>query len=96
MALLLLMWPVGASSAQQTGERWLFHVRKNGRCGYIDAQVTVIVEPQYDEACPYGDGLAAVRVRDRWGWTASPVGEIPDQHSCQGTKWRKRGWSRLG
>jgi hypothetical protein len=67
IALLLLSCLVVVGSAQDTGEPRLFHVRQDGRYGYINGEGTMVIEPRYDVACPFSDGLAAVRVRERWG-----------------------------
>ena len=46
----------------------LFPVRKDGKWGYIDAEGKVVVEPQYDAAAPFSEGLAAVGTRGRIGF----------------------------
>jgi hypothetical protein len=49
---------------------------KGGKWGYIDAQGTVVVSPQFDAARPFREGLAAVRVDGRvggkWGFIYRP------------------------
>lgn len=38
------------------------------RWGYVDAEGTTRIEPQFAEAKPFSDGLAAVRVGEKWGY----------------------------
>jgi hypothetical protein len=41
--------------------------KKRLKVGYINDAGSVIVEPLYDEGTRFYEGLASVRVRDRWG-----------------------------
>lgn len=42
------------------------------KCGYIDYRGRLLIEPQFDEAYPFSEGLAAVRIGDSrtglWGY----------------------------
>jgi len=46
----------------------LLPVKQDGKWGYIDAKGTLVIAPQYDEAKPFSEGLAAVRVGKQWGY----------------------------
>ena len=39
-----------------------------GRWGFIDTNGNYVVEPQYDEAWPFSEGLAAVYVGEKYGY----------------------------
>jgi hypothetical protein len=45
-----------------------------GKWGYIDTRGHVIVNPQFDDARPFSEGMAAVLIRDhqadKWGYIA--------------------------
>ncbi len=62
-ALAVLALP-GARVAQG-GE--LFIIKQAGKLGYIDKAGKVVVEPQFDRAENFSEGLAAVRVGGRRG-----------------------------
>jgi len=36
--------------------------------GYVDAEGTMQIEPQYEDAAPFSEGLAAVQLRGKWGF----------------------------
>lgn len=46
-------------------------VKKNGKWGFIDTTGKVAVKPQYEEARPFYNGLAAVKVNGKWGYIDS-------------------------
>ena len=39
-----------------------------GEWGYIDKTGEFIIEPQFDNAAPFSEGLARVQIRKRWGY----------------------------
>jgi hypothetical protein len=41
---------------------------REGRCGYRDFQGHWVVEPRYDDAVPFAEGRAAVKVGKLWGF----------------------------
>lgn len=43
-------------------------VKLNGKWGFIDKEGNVVVEPQYDNARPFSNGLAAVEIDGKWGY----------------------------
>ena len=43
-------------------------VEKNNQWGYLDETGEVVVEPKYDNACGFHEGLASVRRNGKWGW----------------------------
>ncbi len=46
----------------------LFVVTVKGKDGFIDRDGTIVIEPAFEKAYPFSDGLAAVRVRGEWGF----------------------------
>ena len=52
-----------------------YAIAENGRWGYIDASGKIIIEPRFDWARAFRDGLAAVGVGGKWGFVDSR-GEI--------------------
>jgi len=51
-----------ASNDAVRGEAALFPIRADGKWGYIDRQGRVVVEPQYDEAYPFSEGLGRIGI----------------------------------
>ncbi|MBN1460634.1 MAG: WG repeat-containing protein, partial [Armatimonadetes bacterium] len=54
------------TSAQETAANevaGLYPVSVDGKWGYIDKTGTIRIQPQFDDARDFSDGLAAVRVR---------------------------------
>ena len=41
---------------------------KNGKYGFIDASGTYLIQPVFEDARPFAEGLAAVRLNKRWGY----------------------------
>lgn len=50
-------------------------VKINGKWGYIDNTGKVQIEPQFEDAKPFSNGLAAVKMNDLWGYIDS-TGQI--------------------
>ncbi|WP_248930078.1 WG repeat-containing protein [Paenibacillus hamazuiensis] len=46
----------------------LFPVKMDSKYGYIDATGKIAIEPQFDGANDFSEGLAAVAVEDSWGY----------------------------
>ncbi len=38
------------------------------KCGFIDREGNVAIEPQFDDALPFSEGLAAIKVNGKWGF----------------------------
>ena len=53
---------------------WLTAVRignfRTGKRGFIDKTGHYVINPQFDGASSFSDGLAAVRIGDKWGYIA--------------------------
>jgi hypothetical protein len=47
---------------------WLFPIKQDTAWGYIDDKGQLVIASQYDEASPFSEGLAAVRVGKNWGY----------------------------
>lgn len=43
-------------------------VKKNGKWGFLDADGTMVIEPQYEEAGSFAEGLAPVKTAAGWGY----------------------------
>ncbi|MBT3269299.1 WG repeat-containing protein [Candidatus Poribacteria bacterium] len=43
-------------------------VEVDGKCGFINTEGDVVVEPRYDHVWPFSEGLAAVLVDGVWGF----------------------------
>ena len=77
----LLFLSVLASSPALAGDApKLFPAHEQGRFGFINKKGRFKIEPTYDEARAFSEGLAAVRVGDLWGyidekgrWLVSPT-----------------------
>jgi hypothetical protein len=63
--------------ATQSTEEWsgpsskattLFPARHDSKWGYIDDTGKLILDFQYDEALPFADGMAAIRIGVQWGY----------------------------
>jgi len=53
--------------AQKKDSSTLFPVRQNGKWGYIDRKGTLVIQPQFDEAWDFSEGLAYVKTGTRRG-----------------------------
>ncbi len=42
--------------------------RKGGKIGFVDSSGGFAITPIFDEALPFSDGYAAVRIRNKWGF----------------------------
>ncbi len=71
ICMAILTW---ACEAKQKGveSTSLFPIKKDGKWGYIDKTGKIIIDPQYDDAWPFSEGLAAVMIVDeetgKWGY----------------------------
>ena len=62
--------------AQRRGAAGLFPVwDERGKYGFIDGSGRVRIGPQFDGALPFTEGLAAVRLGDKWGFI-DPSGKV--------------------
>ncbi|MFW5973253.1 MAG: WG repeat-containing protein, partial [Bacteroidota bacterium] len=59
--------PTRVPALREQGER-LYPVESGGRWGFIDARGDVIIEPHFDWAGEFTNGLALVRQGDRFGY----------------------------
>lgn len=46
----------------------LFAVMQNGKWGFADLQGNIVIEPQYENACSFSNGYAAVCIDGLWGY----------------------------
>ena len=52
-------------------KRSLFDVEIDGKAGFIDKFGKIVIQPVYDKAYPFSEGLAAVHVEEKWGYIDS-------------------------
>jgi len=48
-------------------EKTLFLIKENNKYGYIDVTGATVIQPQYDKALEFEDGLAYVKSGEKWG-----------------------------
>lgn len=65
VTLLLTLLPC---SAQNPSAPPLFTIEVQGKRGYIDSSGRIVIRPQFDDAWSFSEGLAPVRVGERWGF----------------------------
>lgn len=77
----LLPFPLRAAGSDQPAE-FLYSVKKDGKYGYINQTGQMIIEPQYESAAAFSEGLALVRVLGKYGY-ADMMGNlvIPFQYT---------------
>jgi WG containing repeat len=46
----------------------LFVVSVKGKSGFIDPNGKIVIEPTFEKACPFTDGLAAFQKNEKWGF----------------------------
>lgn len=51
----------------------LFPVRNNNQYGFVDNKGEWVYSPQFEDAKPFSEGLAAVKVGGKWGFIANPL-----------------------
>jgi hypothetical protein len=61
VTVLVLLASIGLSVAKEGEHSNRFPVLVDGKYGYIDRTGTVVIEPQFDSACSFSDGLALVK-----------------------------------
>lgn len=72
----------------------LYPVNINGKFGFLDVKGNLVVQPKYDMASDFNDGLGLVLLKDKWGFIDSTGKEvIPPQYKNQPTEF-KNGLSR--
>jgi hypothetical protein len=65
--ILSLTFIVVFASSSSAQDSRLFTIEVKGRTGYIDNAGKIVIKPQFDEAWNFSEGLAPVRVDDKWG-----------------------------
>lgn len=64
--LCFSLW--NATQAQPKGSDPLFLIKQHGKYGYIDSKGQIVIQPQYDFAWGFSEGLASVWIGDRAGY----------------------------
>jgi hypothetical protein len=68
-SVVVVLCAVTFGSAADTVESGqLLPVKDNGTWGYIDLEGTVVIEPQFDGAWEFAEGLAAIKVGEKHGY----------------------------
>ena len=77
LALCVLIITVACSKSSSgipdNSGRWQFS--ENDKMGFLDDSGKVVINPTFDAAGTFTDGLAAVRVGERWGYI-NPKGDL--------------------
>lgn len=60
----------GLKGDNKNAPETLHPVLLNGKWGYINSTGNMVIEPNYDEAREFSDGLAAVRIGTNWGYVS--------------------------
>lgn len=69
VASLVVLLAVIALSATRMGTgNAIFPVQMNGRYAFIDGSGKMVVQPQFQDAGKFEEGLAPVKVNGRWGY----------------------------
>lgn len=64
---LILIVPL-LTFAQGQSETMLYPIVEDGRFGYIDENGSVVIKPQFNDAKPFHEGLARVKIGAKWGF----------------------------
>src|SRR5687768_7621289 len=67
LGVLVLIVIVATGGWRAAGDS-VYPVRLNGKYGYIDSEGKLVVQPQFDNAAEFADGLAPVAVGKSWGY----------------------------
>lgn len=68
--ILILISNIAAFAAINNSSS-LYPVSFEGKWGYVDGNGKLVIKPQYSDARPFKDGLAAVYFNEKWGYIDS-------------------------
>jgi hypothetical protein len=60
--------PTCYETSDLADESGLYPIRQNSKVGFIDRAGHVVIEPQFDEACGFSEGLSLAAANGRWGY----------------------------
>lgn len=64
--------PIASPTCYETtnlaDESGLYPVRQNNQVGFINRSGYVVIEPQFDEACGFSEGLSLAATNGKWGY----------------------------
>ena len=63
-----LCWPANTEQKFPEDSVALFPIVQQGKYGYIDVHGNVTIQPEYEEADTFSEGLAAVKKNGKWGY----------------------------
>jgi hypothetical protein len=66
LLMLLATFPIGDRPAQ-TGTV-LYPIVESGKWGYLDQAGRIAIQPRFDAAKPFSEGLARVKIGQKWGF----------------------------
>ena len=46
----------------------LYPILRNGKWGYMNREGKVVIQPSFDDALTFSEGMAAVQVGGKWGY----------------------------
>src|SRR5438105_2982043 len=67
IAFALSLSDVRATQLQSESSS-LFRVQVDGKYGFINSAGQIVINPQYDEATWFSEGLAGVKINGKWGF----------------------------
>ena len=72
VACMILFSFVGYNNPEKENHCGLFLAKSDGKYGYIDKTGTYVINPQFEDATHFSEGLAAVKIRSgstgKWGY----------------------------
>jgi hypothetical protein len=60
--------PTCYETANLSDESGLYPIRQNNKVGFINRSGHIVIEPQFDEACGFSEGLSLAAANGKWGY----------------------------
>ena len=92
--LAALICMAGCSTDNIEGNGLLHPVKEDGEWGYIDQQGKYVIDPQYDHAYGFSEGLAHASIDGLWGYI-DRTGEFVIEPQFNGTSTFSGGLARV-
>lgn len=68
VVFLFVSITVCSKYSKQEKDVSLFQILQNGKHGYIDKTGKYVINPQFDLAGEFSEGLSGVKIGDKWGF----------------------------